>query len=280
MTRSRDNATNVAGDISGVTAGTGLSGGGTGGTVTLSVDTALVATTSNTMTLTNKTISASSNTLSGVINNTLTTTTGDMIYASGANTPARLGIGSSGQVLTVASGIPSWATASSGGGITLLSTTNIGSVTSVTVSINATGYESVRIAIRDFSLSSSGNPLFVRFNSDSNNNYFRTNTKSGFGQSDEAAGGGGSASKVGTTSQVRNNQTDSVWILDILNPNDTTVFKVGHFTSYLQRINDSGDGCESGGFTYKSTSAITSVTFGIETSGTFSAGDIKVYGIN
>ena len=42
---------------------------------------------------------------------TLTTTTGDTIYASSANTPARLGIGSTGQVLTVASGIPSWATA-------------------------------------------------------------------------------------------------------------------------------------------------------------------------
>jgi hypothetical protein len=40
---------------------------------------------------------------------TLTTTTGDIIYASGANTPARLGIGSSAQVLTVASGVPSWA---------------------------------------------------------------------------------------------------------------------------------------------------------------------------
>lgn len=45
---------------------------------------------------------------------TLTTTTGDIIYASGANTPARLGIGSSGQVLTVSGGIPAWATASGG----------------------------------------------------------------------------------------------------------------------------------------------------------------------
>jgi hypothetical protein len=45
---------------------------------------------------------------------TLTTTTGDIIYASSANTPARLGIGSSSQVLTVASGVPSWATPSSG----------------------------------------------------------------------------------------------------------------------------------------------------------------------
>ena len=46
---------------------------------------------------------------------TLTSTTGDMIYASGANTPARLGIGSSAQVLTVASGVPSWATPAGGG---------------------------------------------------------------------------------------------------------------------------------------------------------------------
>ena len=38
------------------------------------------------------------------------TTTGDTFYASAANTPARLAIGSTGQVLTVASGIPSWAT--------------------------------------------------------------------------------------------------------------------------------------------------------------------------
>ena len=42
------------------------------------------------------------------------TTTGDIYYASGANTPARLGIGSSAQVLTVASGVPSWSTPASG----------------------------------------------------------------------------------------------------------------------------------------------------------------------
>ena len=41
---------------------------------------------------------------------TLTTTTGDIIYASAANTPARLGIGTSGQVLAVnGSGVPAWA---------------------------------------------------------------------------------------------------------------------------------------------------------------------------
>jgi hypothetical protein len=43
------------------------------------------------------------------------TTAGDIAYASAAGTPARLGIGSSAQVLTVASGVPSWATAAGGG---------------------------------------------------------------------------------------------------------------------------------------------------------------------
>jgi hypothetical protein len=47
--------------------------------------------------------------------NTLTTT-GDLYYASAANTPARLGIGSTGQVLSVSGGVPSWANA--GGGYT------------------------------------------------------------------------------------------------------------------------------------------------------------------
>ena len=40
-------------------------------------------------------------------------TTGDIIYASATNTLAKLSIGSSGQVLTVAAGIPSWSTLSS-----------------------------------------------------------------------------------------------------------------------------------------------------------------------
>ena len=44
------------------------------------------------------------------------TTTGDTIYSSSGSTPARLGIGSTGQVLTVAGGVPSWATPAGGGG--------------------------------------------------------------------------------------------------------------------------------------------------------------------
>ena len=47
-----------------------------------------------------------------------TYTTGDVIYASATNTLAKLGIGSTGQVLTVSGGIPTWAAAASGVTIT------------------------------------------------------------------------------------------------------------------------------------------------------------------
>jgi hypothetical protein len=84
------------GDITGVTAGTGLTGGGSSGAVSLALSTPVAATNGGT---------AQS-----------TYTTGDMIYASASNTLAKLGIGSSGQVLSVSGGIPAWATASGGSG--------------------------------------------------------------------------------------------------------------------------------------------------------------------
>ena len=76
---------NDQGDITAVTAGTGISGGGTSGAVTVT----------NSMA-------------------TAITTAGDLIKGTGSGTFDRLGIGSTGQVLTVASGAPSWATPSGG----------------------------------------------------------------------------------------------------------------------------------------------------------------------
>ena len=73
------------------------------------------------------------------------TTTGDILYASSANTPQRLGIGSSGQVLTVASGIPSWAaTASSafvGCNIYLSSNQSIATATATAIQFNAKTFD-------------------------------------------------------------------------------------------------------------------------------------------
>ena len=46
---------------------------------------------------------------SAKIDKSILTTKGDIIYASEANTPTRLGIGANGKVLKVVSGVPSWA---------------------------------------------------------------------------------------------------------------------------------------------------------------------------
>jgi len=70
------------------------------------------------------------------IPNTLTTTTGDIIYASAANTPARRAIGSTGNVLTVAGGVPTWAAPAGGGKVLQV----VQGTTSTTVSIISTSF--------------------------------------------------------------------------------------------------------------------------------------------
>jgi hypothetical protein len=60
------------------------------------------------------------------------TTLGDLAYSSAsANTNTRLAIGSTGNVLTVAGGVPTWAAPGGGGGMTLLSTTTISGDTTI-----------------------------------------------------------------------------------------------------------------------------------------------------
>jgi hypothetical protein len=73
------------------------------------------------------------------------TTTGDTIYSSSGSTPARLGIGSTGQVLTVAGGVPTWATSASGS-MTLLSTTTLSGATT-TISSISQSYNSLMVVM-------------------------------------------------------------------------------------------------------------------------------------
>jgi hypothetical protein len=90
-------ASGATGDIEGVTAGVGISGGGTSGTVTIT----------NSMA-------------------TAITTAGDLIKGTGSGTFDRLGIGTTGQVLTVSGGAPVWTTPAGGGGkvLQVVSATN------------------------------------------------------------------------------------------------------------------------------------------------------------
>lgn len=104
------------GDITGVTAGTGLNGGGTSGTVTLNLTVPVVEANGGT--------------------NQTTYATGDILYASAANTLSKLTVGVDGKVLIVAGGVPTWGDAP--GDITgVTAGTNLnGGGTSGTVTLN------------------------------------------------------------------------------------------------------------------------------------------------
>jgi hypothetical protein len=87
---------------------------------------ATVATLTGSQTLTNKTLTSPALTTPTI--STLTTN-GDLLYGTGSGALARLGIGTTGQVVTVASGIPSWATpAASASGLTFLARTSVSAV--------------------------------------------------------------------------------------------------------------------------------------------------------
>jgi hypothetical protein len=153
------------GDITGVTAGTGISGGGTSGTVTVAID-STVATLTGSQTLTNKTLTSPALTTPTI--STLTTN-GDLLYGTGSGALARLGIGTTGQVVTVASGIPSWATPASGGGYTSIASGTLSSAALSITSIAGT-YKALVLELRDITKSSAFD-VNIQFNTDSGANY-------------------------------------------------------------------------------------------------------------
>ena len=133
-------ASGATGDIEGVTAGTGISGGGTSGTVTITnsmateidakgdlvvgtgADTfARLAVGTNGHTLVADS-SVSPQGLKWAVDPVadVITTAGDLIYGTAADTVARLGIGTAGQVLKVNSGAtaPEWGAAGGAGALT------------------------------------------------------------------------------------------------------------------------------------------------------------------
>jgi hypothetical protein len=135
---------NDQGDITAVTAGTGISGGGTSGavTVTNSMATAIDA-------------------------------KGDLIVGTGADTFSRLAVGATnGQVLTVdsseATGLK-YATPAGGGGMTLLTSGSL-SGTSTSISFTPTGYINALLVILG-GANSADDQIFFRINGNSGSVY-------------------------------------------------------------------------------------------------------------
>ena len=152
-----------------------------------------VATLTGTETLTNKTISTASNTLTGVAtligtetltNKTLTSpvvnvtsdATGDLYYRSAGGVFTRLPIGSTDQVLTVASGLPSWAAAAGGGSISVCkaygtSTSSVANTTTdVTWGAPSISTSDITVDEEDITINTTGTYTFdVTVRTDNNN---------------------------------------------------------------------------------------------------------------
>jgi len=206
------------------------------------------------------------------------TTTGDTIYSSSGSTPARLGIGTAGQVLQVNSGAtaPEWATpAGGGGGMTLLETITL-SGASVTSSAISGTYKDLRLIARNYKPATDGSALVVRINGDTGSNYTSTN--------------------VGPQIYGTNPFTETGWNFLLQQDNTASSTALGDmlipdYANTTTRKTATGNGF--GDFettpatnvyfsTYKyafnSTSAITSLTF-LASSGNLTSGEVLIYGV-
>jgi hypothetical protein len=122
------------------------------------------------------------------------TTTGDTIYSSSGSTPARLGIGTTGQVLTVAGGLPAWSTP--GGSLDNYQLLNAGGTAltgtnTITIS-GISGKNSLWVYVVDVSSASASSNIIFRLNADSGSNY--NFSKLVFNNSSMAVAGGNDAS--------------------------------------------------------------------------------------
>jgi hypothetical protein len=143
--------TNDVGDITAVTVTSPITGGGTSGSVGIAIQEASTAqrgsvqlsdstsTTSSVLAATPTAVKSAYDLAAAAIPNTIIDAKGDLIAATAADTPARLAVGTNGQVLTAdstaATGL-AWATASAGATIKSVRKSSNQSVTSSTTVAN------------------------------------------------------------------------------------------------------------------------------------------------
>ena len=200
------------------------------------------------------------------------TTLGDLAYSSAtANTNTRLGVGTTGQVLTVAGGVPSWATPSSGS-LTQLATGSL-SGSSVVVSALSGSYKSLKVIITGYK--AGGNSLALRINNDSTANRHLT---VGFGIFPAAASFNNTFLYV--TDGGNSSSDNALAIVDIHDYANTTTRK---FVQIYSQVANNSDATQTkmaaGNGGYNQTGAVTGLTF-LPDAGTFAGGTYFIYGVN
>lgn len=208
---------------------------------------------------------------SNAIQNALLTTTGDTIYASGASTPARLGIGTTGQVLTVAGGVPTWATASSGG-MTLITSGTLSGAT-VTLSSIPSTYNNLQLVLTGVYPSNNGLTTRVDYNSSGTPS---TGMYIGYNGSGTQVGGTQNNTELNPSGGFANTGANGVFLLNFYDYARASVYRI---TTVNGRYNNG-----STAITYTSTlqnngsaSAISSLL--IISNSSWSGGNYYLYGV-
>ena len=209
------------------------------------------------------------------------TTTGDTIYSSPGSTPQRLGIGTTGQVLTVASGIPSWATPAAGGGMTLINTGGTAlSGTSTQVSSIPGTYKSLEIWVVNAQINADTEVTFTINNDTGANQYLHLKL-----QNQDTTPGTVSQKSSG----VYLNASGASYFVKNSTENFTKIVIPNYAASGIHEFKVDFVGKQAGSvYTYMlnglvycyNTSAVTSFELRSITTGSFSGGTIYVYGVN
>jgi hypothetical protein len=223
-------ATPASGDIEGVTAGVGISGGGTSGTVTVT----------NSMA-------------------TAMTTSGDLIQATGSGTFARLATGTNGQYLTTNGTTNSWGTISAGGNTLITSGTTF-SGTSQTISSIPQTYKHLMFTFWDMRTSSAtGSKFHLTFNGAGGSYTYRTIRMNNITVSAGVADPDNEL-VIGTSLVATTYATTGV--IEILDYASTTNYKTGTFTAGGRT--DAGNQLISvGNFQNNSNTAISSIVLNV-----------------
>jgi hypothetical protein len=198
----------------------------------------------------------------------LLTTTGDTYYASAAGTPARLGIGSTDQVLKVSGGVPTWATPASGGSMTLISTTTL-SGASVTLSSIPSGYVNLVLTVKKATNSTADGNFAIEPNALGATGYNWVT-----GVYDGTAYAGNSTRVRTLTTQARANDANALTTTFYNHEQlDWTAFSMdgGYLSGDYHALNNAG-------YCYIPSSAITSLKI-LNTGGNWASGTAYLYGV-